>query len=159
MLPAMHTMSDHGHSLFDFENAGSVANSREIVEDWGGAGKAAMWWQLGLDLPFMAGYGLFLAGCGAAVVRRAQSAGKLPLATVAAVVAWFGPLAALLDFLQDVALALVLTGHVNQPWPRISAVVGMPTTLLVATALLFAIAGFLGTRGPSALPSEELGSG
>jgi hypothetical protein len=57
MLPAIQTMVDHGASLIAFESAGSVSRSQEIVAEWGSAGKAAMWWQLALDTPFL------MAGC------------------------------------------------------------------------------------------------
>ncbi len=151
MLPAMATMTDHGASLFAFESAGGVARSQRIVDEWGAAGKAAMWRQLGLDLPFLLGYGLFLAGACAAVARRAHGAGKSRLEKVASVVAWFGPVAAAADFLQNVSLALVLAGHMSQPWPRISAVAGPVTTTLILAAALFALAGALATR---AQPSD-----
>jgi hypothetical protein len=95
MLPAMQTMAGHGASLFAFESAGSVSRSQEIVTEWGAAGERAMWWQLALDIPFLVGYGLFLAGACAAVARRARETGRARLAKIAAAVAWFGPLAAL----------------------------------------------------------------
>ena len=146
MLPAMRTMADHGASLIAFESAGSVSRSQEIVTEWGSAGKAAMWWQLALDTPFLIGYGLFLAGACAAVARRARATGRLRLERAAAVMAWLGPLAAAADFLQNVALALVLTGHVTQPWPRISATAGPTTTRLAVAAALFAVGGAIATR-------------
>jgi hypothetical protein len=117
MLPAMSTMSDHGASLIAFESAGSVARSQEIVSEWGGPGKTAAWWQLALDTPFLIGYGLFMAGACAAVARRAARVGKARLARAAALIAWCGPAAAGADFLQNVSLALILSGHVVQPWP------------------------------------------
>lgn len=146
MLPAMKTMADHGASLIAFESAGSVARSQEIVAEWGATGKDAMWWQLALDLPFLIGYGLFLAGACTAVARRAHRAGRPRLEQVAAVIAWLGPLAATADFLQNVSLAFVLNGHVAQPWPRISAVAGVVTTPLILTAALFALGGTFATR-------------
>jgi hypothetical protein len=146
MLPAMRTMGDHGASLIAFESAGTVSRSQEIVTDWGDAGKTAMWWQLGLDLPFLIGYGLFLAGACAAVARRAREAGKPRLEQAAAVLVWFGPLAAAGDFLQNVSLALVLEGHVAQPWPRIAALANPTTTSLTVSAGLFALCGALATR-------------
>ena len=146
MLPAMRTMGDHGASLLAFESAGSVARSQEIVTEWGWSGKTAMWWQLALDTPFLIAYGLFLAGACAAVARRAHACGRPRLERVAAAIAWFGPVAALVDFSQNVSLALVLTGHVAQPWPRISAVAGSMTTTLAAVAALFALGGALATR-------------
>jgi hypothetical protein len=146
MLPAMGTMADHGASLIAFESAGSVARSQEIVAEWGSAGKSAMWWQLALDLPFLIGYGLFLAGACAAVARRARSRGMSRLERTSGVVVWFGPLAACADFLQNVSLALVLGGHVAQPWPRISALAGPTTTTLAFLAALFALGGAFATR-------------
>jgi len=146
MLPAMRTMADHGASLIAFEKAGDVARSQEILAEWGSAGKTAMWWQLALDTPFLVGYGLFLAGACAAVARRAHEVGKPRLERAAAVVAWFGPLAATADLLQNISLALVLRGHVAQPWPRISAVAGTTTTSLGLAAAAFALLGAFATR-------------
>lgn len=150
MLPAMRTMADHGASLIAFESAGSVPRSQEIVTEWGSAGKAAMWWQLALDTPFLIGYGLFLAGACAAVARRARGVGRLRLERAAAIAAWLGPIAAIADFSQNVSLALVLGGHMAQPWPRISAVAAPITTTLALAAALFALGGAFATRGQAA---------
>jgi hypothetical protein len=147
MLPAMATMSDHGYSLFAFEQAGSVERSAEIVEAWGEDGKRAAWWQLAFDTPFLVGYGLFAAGACAAVVRRADRAGKPRLRRIAMVVVWFGPLAAAADFLQNVSLALILSGHFASPWPQVSATGGSLTSVLMGVALLFAAVGWVATRG------------
>jgi hypothetical protein len=147
MLPAMATMADHGATLFEFEMAGDLSRSQQIVGEWGSPGKTAMWWQLALDIPFMAGYGLFLAGACTAVARRAADAGKPRLRSIALAAAWLGPLAAILDLVQDVGLAFVLAGSVEQPWPRIAQVCGEPVTYLAGVALLVAVAGAVATRG------------
>ena len=146
MLPAMRTMADHGASLIAFENAGSVDRAAEILAEWGAAGERAMWWQLAFDLPFLIGYGLFAAAACAAVARRAAAAGKPRLRRAATVFAWFGPLAAARDLLQNIALARVLAGRVEQPWPRIAAVGGSAITILVAASVLFALVGAFLTR-------------
>jgi len=149
MLPAMRTMSDHGYSLFAFEKAGSVERSAEIVDRWGEDGKRAAWWQLAFDMPFLIGYGLFAAGACAAVARRADLTGKPRLRRMATVLVWFGPLAAVADFLQNVSLALILSGHIASPWPQISARAGTLTSVLMCAALLFAVVGWASTRGGS----------
>ncbi len=147
MLPAMRTMADHGASLIAFERAGSVSSSQEILSEWGSAGKAAMWWQLALDTPFLVGYGLFLAGACAAVARRAEAAAMPRLELAAVVIAWFGPIVAAGDFAQNVSLAFVLSGDVVQPWPRISAVAGsLASTVVLLVAALFALGGAFLTR-------------
>lgn len=146
MLPAMATMGAHGHTLFSFETAGSVARSGEIVADWDRAGKVAMWWQLALDIPFIAGYSLLLAGACTAVGTRAEGAGRRRLARAAGAAAWLGPLAGALDLLQDAGLTLVLTDHVEQPWPRIGQVAGAPIPWLVLGAALLAVCGHIVLR-------------
>jgi hypothetical protein len=146
MLPALATMAAHGASVLSFESAGGVNRSQEILAEWGPAGKNAMWWQLAFDTAFLIGYGLFLAGACAAVARRAAGAGRLRLERVAVALAWLGPIAATADLLQNVSLALVLSGHVSQPWPRLSAVAVPITTWLCAGAALFALVGLAVTR-------------
>lgn len=105
-----------------------------------------MWWQLAFDTPFLIGYGLFLAGACAAVSRRAQASGRLRLQRAATIVAWFGPIAAAADFVQNISLELILAGQVVQPWPRIAALGGVLTTTLMAIGLIFVVAGVLLTR-------------
>jgi hypothetical protein len=146
MLPAMVTMANHGASILDFETAGSVARMQQVLAELGDAGKAAAWWQLAIDTPFLLAYGLFLAGACAAVARRAERAGMARLQRAACVACWLGPVAASLDFLQNISLALVLSGHVAQPWPRISALTASLITILAALAALFALAGAFATR-------------
>jgi L-cysteine desulfidase len=50
------------------------------------------------------------------------------------------------DFAQNVSLALILSGHIAQPWPRISAICAPVTLALEGTALAFAFIGWLATR-------------
>jgi hypothetical protein len=149
MLPAIATMADHGASVIDFESAGSVARSQQILVEWGEAGKHAMWWQLALDTPFAVSYGLLLVGCCAAVARRARVTGKTRLERVAQAFAWLGPVAAAADLLQNFSLAVVLAGSTSQPWPRIAALAVPNIMVLAAFAAVFAAVGALATRRPT----------
>jgi hypothetical protein len=157
MLPAMRTMAAHGASLLAFESASSAERSDEIIAVWGDAGRRAAAWQLVLDLPFLLAYGLFAAGACTAVAERAERAGKRNLARVAAKIAWLGPLAAALDLLQNLSLAMVLAGHVEQPWPRISATSVPAIQILMGAALAFALLGCLLIRraAPVALADDR----
>ena len=158
MLPAMATMADHGASVIAFESAGSVSRSQEILTGWGSAGENAMWWQLTLDTAFLLGYGLLLAGACAAVARRAQANGRPRLGHVAASVAWFGPVAAGADLVQNISLGLILSGHVVQPWPRISALAGILTMTLMAAGVIFVLAGVVLTRSSTEIAEQSGGT-
>jgi hypothetical protein len=150
---AMQTMESHGASLIAFETAGSLARSARILMRWGEAGKAAAWWQLGLDTLFLLGYAALLAGGCAVVGRRARAASRPRLRRIAAVACWFGPIAAASDLAQNISLALLLSGHLEQPWPRISAVADVVTLSFAAAAL--AMIGF-GLLATSARPVAEV---
>jgi hypothetical protein len=158
MLPAMQTMSDHGFSVVAFEGAGSVRRSSEILAAWGEAGKQAAWWQLAVDFPFLLSYGLLAAASCAAIAGRARRAGKMQLARAARVAAWLGPLAATLDLIQNISLALVLSGQVSQPWPRISAICMPAILVLEGAALVFAAVGWLVTREVAPTTSQAAAS-
>lgn len=146
MLPAIITMAAHGASLAAFEGAGTVARSQQIVSSWGDPGKTSAWWQLAFDAPFLVSYGLFIAGACAAVARRAEKVGKPGLRHAAILLAWCGPLAAVADSFQNISLALILSGHVMQPWPRISAICATAIWVLAGSGLAFALGGTVVTR-------------
>jgi len=146
MLPAMSTMSDHGASVIDFEFAGSVERSKEIVAGWGHVGKAAAWRQLALDVPFLIGYGLLLFAACTALGRRAEAAGRERLHSMATTVTWFGPAAACADMVQNISLALILAGHETQPWPALSFLGGAIAFGLMASGIAFVAIGWVRTR-------------
>src|SRR5262249_40497734 len=98
---------------------------------------------------FLIGYGLLLAGTCAVVARRAERMGLPDLQRIATKVAWFGPLAAGADLLQNVSLGLILTGRETQPWPAIAAVCGCVTLALMAIGVVFVSIGPLRTRAPA----------
>jgi hypothetical protein len=141
MIPSFHGMSDHGASLGSFEDASSVGESTEIVTEWGDAGRDAARNQLLIDLPFLVSYALFLAGACMFVAARAKRVGRERLRRIAEVLAWCGPIAAAFDIAQNISLALILDGHHNQPWPRISADTAIVTRSLAALAIVFAVVG------------------
>lgn len=154
MIPSFHGMSGHGASLGTFEDARSVVESTRIVTEWGDAGRDAARTQLLIDLPFMVSYALFLAGACTFVAGRARRVGRPRLGRVAEVLAWCGPIAAALDLAQNVALALILTGHHTQPWPLVSADTAVITRGLAEGVLIFAIFAGVSTLVGRSRPAE-----
>jgi hypothetical protein len=158
MVPAIVTMADHGASVVEWESASSVERMQEILAEWGEAGERAGWWQLVLDVPFVLGFGLFFAGACTAVARRAEERDRPGLRRAAVAGAWLGPVGAAADLLQDVSLALVLSGQVAQPWLRIAALTGPLITACIALAAVVALGGWLLTRGPDRVETFDRGA-
>src|SRR4029077_4065692 len=123
-FPATSTMKDHGASITDFEFAGTTPKVESIVSGFGNEGKEAAWTQLAIDVPFLIGYGLLIAGCCLAAADRLAGTGRGKLAGCIQGAAWCGPLAACCDMVQNVSLAFVLEGYTGQPGPRFSQVFG-----------------------------------
>jgi hypothetical protein len=158
MTPAMATMGDHGATVTEWETAGSVERMAEILDEWGEAGERAAWWQLALDVPFVIGFGLFFAGACTAVAARAAATGRTAVRRAAVAAAWLGPIAAGADLVQDASLALVLAGHVAQPWVRIAALTAPFIVTFVAGAALVAALGVLLTRKRATVEGADRGA-
>ncbi len=147
MLPALHTLSDSGTGIWAIEHAGSASEAKGIHDGLSEDSRQAAYVQLFIDLPFLIGYGGLIASICLWTADLMERAGRVTAAGLLTLVAWFGPVAALLDLLQNVALAFVLGGHTRQPWPRISDLAGYATLLLALSALAVAVVMLLAWTG------------
>lgn len=137
------SMTEHGVSVDDFQFAATSAKAEAAYHELGPDGRRAAWWFLGFELPFLAGYGLLLcAGC-AFAARQLAAVGTDRLARIARFAAIFGLLAAGSDLIQNSALAIVLTGNIAQPAPRIAQVCGDLTWVFGVSAGFVFVAGWL----------------
>lgn len=137
------TMTEHGVSVGDFQFAGTSAKAEQAYNDLGEDGRRAAWRFLGFELPFLIGYGLLLcAGC-AFAARRLAAVGADRLARIARFAVVFGLLAAGSDLIQNAALAVILTGHFVQPFPRIAEVFGDLTWVFGISAGFVFVAGWI----------------
>jgi len=137
------SMTEHGVSVDNFQFAGTSAKAQLAYGELGPDGRRAAWWFLALELPFLVSYGLLLcAGCAFAAGRLA-AAGAERLARIARFAAVFGLLAAGCDLIQNSALAVNLTGHFAQPFPRIAEVFGDLTWVFGISAGFVFVAGWI----------------
>ncbi|HEY1688868.1 MAG TPA: hypothetical protein VGF95_08390 [Solirubrobacteraceae bacterium] len=137
-LPALASMSAHGTSVLGFELAGSTSRLRTILTRWGDPGRSAAERHVLLDLGFIVGYGLLLAGICTRLAGSLRARGRDRLATVAALLAWAALLAAIANLVQKLLLWLELHGHTAQPLPAIAMACDIVTFGLALPAALFA---------------------
>jgi hypothetical protein len=136
-------MTERGVSVNDFQFAGTSAKAEQAYDDLGHDGRRAAWWFLGLELPFLLGYGLLLcAGC-AFAARQLAAAGFERFARIARFAVVFGLLAAGSDLIQNSALVFVLTGHFAQPAPRLGEIFGYVTWVFGISAGFVFVAGWI----------------
>lgn len=138
-------MEDNGVSILELEFTGSAEKAAEHHAELGSDGRSAARTSLLLDYPYLIAYGLFLAGACVAVADRARRAGRDRLAALGPPLAWGALGAAVCDAAENAMLFLILDGHTGQPWPAIAFACATVKFALVASALLYALGGWLAT--------------
>lgn len=129
--------------IVKFELAGSTSKAREIISSWGAAGQIRAAFNLGLDFLYLVVYSTTI-GVACIWAANVLQAHGLPLASVGILLAWGQWLAALLDVVENIALAIILFGSVTDPWPQIAKWCAIPKFGLVLLGLLYAgVGGFV----------------
>ena len=105
-LPALAEMRTGGTDVLRFEMVATTHQAELVLSGWGEAGRAAARTQLLLDFGFLVGYGLLMW-----VAATAVHAPRLAL---------LGPVAAVADALENVALLAIVDGRTAQPWPALA---------------------------------------
>ena len=128
-----------GPGIITFELAGSEERSREIVAEWGSAGRDAARASLWLDYLFMAAYAVFWTLAAAAVRDLARREGWRRFASIASVVVFLPVAAALFDAVENVGLLLAVDESGGAFAPRLGAVAASLKFLLLTPAQLFVL--------------------
>jgi hypothetical protein len=156
LLQPLHDDETAG-GILDFELAGSVERTQEIVDSWRAEGvleDAAF--LHGLDFLYPLLYAVALAGgclAAAAIWRRA---GRRGLASWGPAAAWVAFVAAGFDYVENVALATALLGEPAAPWPQIAFTAAMLKFACITVALLYCVSGLLGAAAArSRSPTSE----
>lgn len=106
--------------IVSFEFAATPELAQAMLDSWGEPARLRAAFVQGLDFLFPLVYSTTIAlGCAWAgdVLRRA----RWPLAGLSAALAWGQWLAALCDYIENVALVAIIFGVVRSPWPQIAA--------------------------------------
>lgn len=105
-LPALAAMRAGGTDVVGFEMVATTQQAELVLAGWGEVGQAAARTQLLLDFGFLVGYGLLMW-----LTATALRAPRLAL---------LGPVAAVADALENIALLVIVGGRTAQPWPALA---------------------------------------
>lgn len=128
------------NGIVSFELAGTPARASEMLNSWDSGAHARAAFIQGLDFLFPAVYSTTLA-LGCIMAAGTLSARHLPLARWGSALAWGQWAAAIFDYLENIALVILLFGPSVAPWPQMAAVCA-----IIKFGLLFAglVYGFYG---------------
>ena len=128
-------------TIIDFELAGSVERTEEILADWRAEGVTgdAEGIQL-FDLVYPLIYGAALAGACVAAAGAWARAGRPRLAAAGVAMAWAATAAVAFDYVENLGLAVSLWGDPASPWPQLAFAAAVLKFAGSALALLFALA-------------------
>jgi hypothetical protein len=134
---------DGGASIVDFEVAGSRADARDILAEWGDDGHDAARLSLLLDYPYLVLYGIFWTLAVAAVRDMARARDWPRLAANGAVIVTFPLGAAVFDAIENAFLLLVLEDHGGATAPRVALVAALLKFVLLGAAVAYVLAGLV----------------
>lgn len=140
MSPADQRMRDTGPGIVPFELSGGQERADEILAEWGEDGQDAARESLWIDFGFLLAYGAFLTLALAAVRDTARERGWRRLATIGAVVVYFGVLGAAFDAFENICLLLTL-GDAGSVFPTLATLFAACKFLLLAIAIVYLVAG------------------
>lgn len=146
MSPMEDRMQANGPGMVTFELSGGQGRADEILAEWGEDGRDAARDQLWIDYGFMLAYGTFLGLAGAAVRDLCRRRGLRRLAGAGDTAAWFGPLAAGFDALENACLLLTV-GGAGAAFPLLATIFAACKFALLAAAVAYLIAGLAGLLG------------
>jgi hypothetical protein len=142
-----------GRTIIDFELAGSVDETEEILATWRAAGVIDDAKEIQLfDLVFPLIYCSALAGACVAAAGAWRRAGRPSLARLGIAMAWTAFAAAVFDYVENLGLAVSLWGDPASPWPEIAWVAAVlkftASGLALAYVLTGAVAWLLARQAP-----------
>ena len=122
--------------IITFEFAGTAARARAILDQWGVSGEARMLAQIRLDNWWLALYSTTLAVLCVMVSIRLRS--RAPRwSNVGVHLAWSAWLAAVLDRIENLALARIINGDVQTSWTGLAFGCAAVKFIIVFACLLY----------------------
>jgi hypothetical protein len=151
-----------GRSIVDFELAGTVDETEEILATWRRQdviddAKAIQIF----DLVYPLIYSIALAGLCVAASGAWRRARRQRLAAAGPAFAWVAFAAAGLDYVENLGLGISLWDEPASPWPQLAFVAAVLKFAAIYSALLYALSGAIAAlsarRGTAGGPSSAAG--
>lgn len=146
-----------GPGIIPFEIAGSLARAREILADWGAAGRETARLSLYLDFVFLAAYGAFFALATVALRDLALRRGWRRLAPPRALVMALPAGAAGLDVLENIFLLMAVNEIGGAVAPRLAAVFAAGKFALLGVTLAYILVVLARAAASARRPGASLG--
>ncbi|MBX3056001.1 MAG: hypothetical protein KF770_05965 [Anaerolineae bacterium] len=127
--------------IISFEFAGTVANAQAMIESWGEHGRLVAAFGLGLDFLYPLVYASAISLACVWAAERVQP--RSPAASWGIWLAWGAWLAALLDYVENVALVLLLFGSTAVLLPPLAFLCAAIKFTLVIAGILYVLAAWL----------------
>lgn len=125
--------------LLSFTFAGSLIESRSIVESWDAAAQVRAAFNLGIDYLYLLVYGVTV---GLACLWVAARAPGVATARVGDAWAWAALAAAACDAVENIALFQLLLGSFWPVWPVVAAGFAGLKLLLLGACILYVVFGY-----------------
>lgn len=126
--------------IISFEFAATPAGAGEMIASWTPEARIRAAFIQGLDFLFPLAYsttvGLACVMAAGVLERRGQRVSRL-----AASLAWALWVAALLDYVENIALLILLFGAVQSPFPQIAAICAAIKFVILGAGLIYAFYG------------------
>lgn len=132
-----------GPGIVGFEVAGSEERAREILGQWGEAGRDAARTSLWLDFPYLIAYGAFLALAAAAIRDLARQRRWRRFTSVGYVMVPFALTGAGLDALENIGLLITLAGSGGDWAPRLATVFAIGKFALISAVIAYVVVGLV----------------
>src|SRR4051794_40490865 len=147
-FPALGRMSDRGTDVLSMEMVWSSKSARIMNQEWGATGRSAARQHLAIDYLYLISYGLLLYGACVAVARRFERQGRDEEARIGRRIAPLGLAAAGFDAIENTGLLIIIGGHTGSPLPKVVTIAAVLKFALSASTGIYALIGWLQTRGP-----------
>ena len=136
------TTSSAPYGIISFEFAFSPAHAQEIINSWGTEAQLRAAFIQGLDFLFPLVYSAAL-GLGCILTSDVLRRRAKPLARAGAPIAWGLLLAALCDYIENIALVAILFGRVQSPLPEIAGVCAVIKFSIIFIAIGYILYGLV----------------
>jgi hypothetical protein len=125
------------NGIVSFELAFTPARAQQMIDSWGIDAQLRGAFIQGLDFLFPLVYSIAL-GLGCLLTSRVLRSRGKPLSRLGVFIAWGLIIAALCDYIENIALTAELFGKVQSPFPQIAGVCAVIkfTSILVAIAYI-----------------------